>query len=452
MSFKSFNLSEKMVNSLTRQGFLSPSSIQTRVIPKALKGGNIVAQSETGSGKTHAFLIPIIENLKTDLSSLQAIIIAPTRELAKQIFSFIDSFKEDYPDLRVKLFTGGKETEKSFRQGMMIPHIIVGTPTRIKAILSDLSLIDLGQVNTLVLDEADMLMEMGYFVDIDAVYKKIKRPPQIMVFSATLEFNLRKRLEKYVGADFVVEMDDVKTAKSVTHYAIDIKHGDNLKAIQIFIETFNPYLLLIFASRREEVTIISQYLSSVGHENITLHGDMSVRERKSAYKLIASNKCRIIVASDLVARGLDVKDVTEVLNFNLPKDPNYYFHRAGRTGRFGAEGRCYTFYNADSSNRIEQLIEQGASFSYLELKNDTIIETNSLARRKTNKKKIDQELERQIKYATSKAKTSIVKPGYKKKVREAVAQVKRKHRREIIRKDIRRQRVERYKKEGSKNE
>ncbi|MDY0345156.1 MAG: DEAD/DEAH box helicase [Bacilli bacterium] len=452
MSFKSFNLSDQMITSLTHQGYLSPSSIQTRVIPKALKGGNIVAQSETGSGKTHAFLIPIIENLSLNEDKLQAIIIAPTRELAKQTYSFIEAFQKDYANLHVRLFTAGKETDRTFREGMRTPHIIIGTPTRIRTMLEEKALIDLNFVKTIVLDEADMLMEMGYFSDIDVLYRKLKLTPQIMVFSATIEFNLRKRLEKYVGADFVVEMDDVKTAKSVTHYAIDVKHGDHLQAIKVFIKTYNPYLLIIFASRKEQVSIISSFLVGNGYDNIMLHGDMSARERKTAYKMIEANKKRIIVASDLAARGLDIKDVSEVLNYDLPKDLTYYFHRAGRTGRFGAKGKCYSFYNVDSSSRIEKLIEQGASFSYLELKNDTIISTDKLARRKQNKKRIDVELERQIKHATSKAKSDVVKPGYKKKVRDAVAKVKRKHHREIIRKDIRRQRVERYRKEGNKND
>ncbi len=452
MSFKSFNLSNKMVDCLALQGYITPSSIQTRVIPKALKGGNVVAQSETGSGKTHAFLIPIIDKLNFDSNELQAIIITPTRELARQIQNFIESFIKNYDTLRVRLFTGGKEPERTFRDGMLIPHIIVGTPTRIKDLLADAGLIDLNHVRTIVFDEADMLMEMGYFSDIDALYRKLKNPPQVMVFSATMEFNLRKRLEKYVGADFVVEMDDIKTAKTVKHYALDIKHGDNRHAINVFLETFRPYLLIIFASRKEEVTMLSSYLKEQGHDNIMLHGDMSARERKNAYKLIETNKHNIIVASDLASRGLDIKNVTEVLNFDLPKDLNYYFHRAGRTGRYGATGSCYTFYNVETSSRIEQLIALGVSFSYLELKDDKILSSDTLARRKVIKRKVDPELERQIKLASSKAKSDVIKPGYKKKVRDAVAKVKRKHKREIIRKDIRRQRVERYKKEGGKNE
>lgn len=452
MSFKSFNLSDLMIKSLARQGYLSPSSIQTRVIPKALKGGNIVAQSETGSGKTHAFIIPIIENLQLDSDRLQALIITPTRELAQQIYAFLEAFKGDYPKLHARLFTAGKETERTFRQGMRVPHVIIGTPTRIKTMLEAKSLIGLGSVKTLVLDEADMLMEMGYFADIDIIYRLLKAPPQMMVFSATIEFNLRKNLEKYVGADFVIEMDDVKTAKTVGHHAIDVKHGDRLHAIEIFIKTLNPYLLIIFASRKEQVATISSYLKSAGHDNIMLHGDMSARERKSAYKLIGANKHRLIVASDLAARGLDIKDVSEVLNFDLPKDLTYYFHRAGRTGRFGASGQCYSFYNSDTVTQLEKLIESGVSFSFHELRDDTIISTDKIARRKTRKKKVDPDLERQIKHAAAKVKTDVVKPGYKKKVRDAVAKVKRKHKREIIRKDIRRQRVARYRKEGSKNE
>lgn len=452
MSFKSINLSEQMIISLSKQGYLSPSSIQSRVIPKALKGENIVAQSETGSGKTHAFLIPIIEKLNLEGAYVQAIIITPTRELAKQIYTFTEGFREAYPNLRTRLFTGGVELNKTFREGMLVPHIVIGTPTRVKAILAETSLLDVSHVQTIVLDEADMLMEMGYFTDIDVIFKKLNHNPQVMVFSATLEFNLRLKLEKYVGADFVIEMEDIKTAKTVVHHAIDIKHGDPLLAIEVFIKTYNPYLLIIFASRKEEVSSISAYLKSRNYDNIMLHGDMSVRERKNAYKLIDANKHRIIVASDLASRGLDIKDVSEVLNYDLPKDLTYYFHRAGRTGRFGAEGNCYTFYNVESSPRLQELIAQGVVFIYHEMKNEMITTSDTLSRRKTFKRKVDVDLQRQIKMATVKTKTNVVKPGYKRKVREAVAKVKRKHKREIIRKDIRRQRVERYRKEGKGNE
>ncbi|MFA6645223.1 MAG: DEAD/DEAH box helicase, partial [Bacilli bacterium] len=173
-----------MIDCLARQGYLSPSSIQTRVIPKALRGGNIVAQSETGSGKTHAFLIPIIENLQLDKNLTQAIIIAPTRELAKQIYSFAEPFKKDYPRLHLRLFVAGQEKERTFREGMLVPHIIIGTPTRLKAMLIDKTSLDISNVKTLVLDEADMLMEMGYFAEIDIFYRALKMTPQVLVFSA----------------------------------------------------------------------------------------------------------------------------------------------------------------------------------------------------------------------------------------------------------------------------
>jgi len=450
VSFKSFDLSEKMVSSLARQGYLSPSSIQEKVIPKALRGANIVAQSETGSGKTHAFLIPIIEKADTASPFLQALIIAPTRELAHQTYQFVDAFKKDYPELRVRLFTGGAEKERTFHQGMLIPHIIVGTPTRCKDILSSTDLINLSHVQTMVLDEADMLMDMGYFSDIDALFTALGHKLQIMVFSATIEVGLRKVLEKYVGADFTIEMDDVRTAKAVAHHLIDVKHGDRLEALETFIQVYNPYLLIVFASRKEEVVKIGSFLIGKGHDIIMLHGDMLARERKSAQKRIVGNKCRIIVASDLASRGLDIKDVSEVVNFDLPRDLTYYFHRAGRTGRFGSKGNCYTFYNADSIKQVEKIIEQGISFSFWEMKDGAIYPGKGIVRRHEFKKKRDLELERQIKFATSKTQSNIVKPGYKKKVREAVAKVKSKHRRELIRKDIRRQRVERYKTDGKK--
>ena len=180
-------------------------------------------------------------------------------------------------------------------------------------------------------------------------------------------------------------------------------------------------------------------------------GDLSDRERKAAMKRINNDEFQIVVASDLISRGMDFKNVSEVLSLNLPSDLTYYFHRAGRTGRFNQVGNSYVFYNADDTKKIEQLISQGLSFSYYSLKNNELSEGKELHKTFKYKKKLDDELIKNIKKAKYENKSKKVKPGYKRKVRLAIDKVKRKHKRELIRKDIRRQRVERYRENARKN-
>lgn len=419
MSFKRFNLSNEMIKSLERQAYFSPSPIQERVIPQALKGTNLVAQSETGSGKTHSFLIPLLEKINYENTNLQALIISPTRELARQTFNFLNEFNEEFPLLKTKLFISGEERHRTFKKSSQVPHVIIATPNRLKTMLVDEHLLSLQDVNMFILDEADMLMEFGYFKEIDTIFQLFKKTPQVMVFSATFEEHLKSHLEKYVGANFSIEINEQKTAALVTHYAIDIKHQDPLRMILTFIKTYRPYLLIIFASLKEEVDVISNFLNEHQHRHIKIHGDLSARQRRSAYRQIVIDQYPIIVASDLAARGLDIDNISEVLNYNLPNDLMYYFHRAGRTGRFFKEGKCYTFYNVESLKQIEQLQRQKVDFTFLEVKNNEFISEEISDIRSSPRAKEDLQLTKKVKKAIVEAKPKKVRPNYKKKIQLA---------------------------------
>ncbi len=448
MSFKAINLSPKMISSLNRQGYFSPSPIQLRVIPKALKGETLMVQSATGTGKTHAYLIPIIEGIDLKNQIVQAIIIAPTRELASQIYDFAYRFTSEFRNLKIRLLTSGREKKESTQGLGVAPHIIVSTPGRLLDVLNENTL-SLRDVKTLVLDEADMLLKEGYFSEIIEVNSRLNKEPQYLVFSATLEHNLKVELEKFVGANLPIVNEDVLTSKNVTHYLIDIKHGDKLLALEDFISNVNPYLLLIFASKKETANEIYSFLKARKYKAGLLTGDLSSRERKNVMKDLKNENIYILVCSDMAARGLDIEDVSEVLNVDLPNNLEFYFHRAGRTGRFDKMGNCYTFYNNESVDKPLALISQGVEFKYLQLKNHELVEAKSIEKKHPTKSRLDPELSKEIKKikAMSNTKNKKVKPGYKKKQKEEIAKAKQKHRREIIKKDIKRQRVERYKKE-----
>lgn len=447
MSFKAINLSNKMISSLQRQGFYEPSEIQIRSIPKALKGETLMVQSATGTGKTLAFLIPIIENIDFRNQSIQAIIIVPTRELAQQVYDFAIPFTKEFSDLKIKLFKSGIEKEESSKGLSILPHIAIGTPGRLADIL--VNSVSLKTVNTIVLDEADMLLREGFFGEIDKIVEKTNKP-RFLVYSATLESNLSHELERYIGPNMPVINEETMTSSNVTHYLVDIRHNDVISSLINTIEIIKPYLLLVFASKKETANEIYSSLRAKKYKAALLTGDLSARERKSVIRQVKNDDVYILVCSDMAARGLDIPDVSDVINVDLPNNLEFYYHRAGRTGRFNKKGNCYTFYNNDKVAKPLALIQNGIKFKYLVLKENEFLEGHPIQKTHQTRRKVDEELQNEIRKIKAKTSTKNkkVKPGYKKKTKQAIEKAKQKHRREIIRKDIRRQRVERYKKEN----
>ena len=449
MKFSAFNINRDLIKNLEQNGYVETTPIQQVVIPKALKGENIIAKSETGSGKTHAFLIPIIENC-VESNLLQAIILAPSRELARQTYKFANQIISDmsYKKITVKLFISGEDSNKdlkSFKNGC---NILIATPGKLRSLIEE-SDFDMSMVKTLVLDEADMLLDSGFFDTIDAIFKKCDKNLQVEVFSATISEGLEVFLKKYISPDYVVtSTNNELTSKTVKHYFINTKHKDINELLLLFIDQFNPYLLLIFANSKKKTRDIYNFLSSKRIKCGILSGELESRERKSMLRRINNDEFRVVVCSDLVSRGLDIQNVSDVLSVDLPNNLEYYYHRAGRTGRNFKTGNSYVFYDHDTFDLPLKLINDGLEVNFLKVENNSFVPMASPIKEKKRSKKMPTELDIAIKKAKITTMTKKVKPGYKKKVKTAIEKVKRKHRREIIRKDIRRQREERYIKES----
>ena len=449
MKFSAFNINKDLIKILEQNGYVETTPIQQVVIPKALKGENIIAKSKTGSGKTHAFLIPIIENC-VESNLLQAIILAPSRELARQTYKFANQIISDmsYKKITVKLFISGEDSNKdlkSFKNGC---NILIATPGKLRSLIEE-SDFDMSMVKTLVLDEADMLLDSGFFDTIDAIFKKCDKNLQVEVFSATISEGLEVFLKKYISPDYVVtSTNNELTSKTVKHYFINTKHKDINELLLLFIDQFNPYLLLIFANSKKKTRDIYNFLSSKKIKCGILSGELEARERKSMLRRINNDEFRVVVCSDLVSRGLDIQNVSDVLSVDLPNNLEYYYHRAGRTGRNFKTGNSYVFYDHDTFDLPLKLINDGLEVNFLKVENNSFVPMASPIKEKKRSKKMPTELDIAIKKAKITTMTKKVKPGYKKKVKTAIEKVKRKHRREIIRKDIRRQREERYIKES----
>lgn len=445
-SFRNYALSETMIHALNELGYITPTPIQEVVIPSALRGESLLATSETGSGKTHSFLIPILDKIDINENEVQAIIFAPTRELAHQTYSFLKEFLPYYDNLRIRLLASGEEKSRSLNKNNINPHIVIATPKRLHDLSFTENAINVMKARYIVLDEADMLTEFGFLSLIDDFIIRLNNPT-ILVFSATIADNFIAFLDRYIKPDnrFLLSQKK-KNPHRINHYAVDIKHQKEIDALISLIKIINPYLCLVFASTKAKVDEIYQELIARNYKVGVLHGDLSTRERKNNMKRILQNEFSIVICSDMASRGLDLEGVSDIINIDLPKDMSFYFHRAGRTGRYNKDGNCYTFYTQDQLERVDRLLASGVELQYFSLKNDILKKEKSTRSKK--KKTPNVELEKEIRLAVAKTRSKKVKPGYKKKVKSAIEKAKRRHKRKVIQEDIRKQRVTRYKEEA----
>lgn len=420
------------------KNFKELTQIQNEVIPLVLKNENVIALSSTGSGKTHAFLLPLMEKIDFSSNKLQAIIISPTRELATQIYNMANEFVMFNKDINIKLLVGGIERKKDSNSSS---QIIIGTPGRIKDYCVTNAKVNINTVKTIVLDEIDMIFELNFMEDIDNVVSRIKNV-QILAFSATLSKEMKPFIKKYLTEAKTVQINE-KTSSNVSFKSLDVKHKEKEDVILELTKCINPYVCLIFASKKTDVVKIYNKLNGAGISVGMLHGDLESRERKQIYKRILNEEFTYVVCSDIASRGLDINSVTHIINVDFPKEKEYFFHRAGRTGRMYQTGVCYILYNEKEKKNIKDLKENsGLVIEEVVIKNNTIMPFKKREKKLT---KNEENLNNEIKKVVSKTKSKEVKPNYKKKVKEAVAKVKSKHKRQIIKEDIKKRQQERAK-------
>lgn len=441
-TFKEYSFHPRNTGFIEFNGFEKPTPIQRKVIPMALKGKDIIGISSTGTGKTHAFLIPILEKLDPSKDAIQAVITAPTRELATQIFQRLQPITTIDAQIRIKLVTGGIDKQKMMDSLKQQPHIVVGTPGRIKDLFVDESVLRVDTADILVVDEADMTMEFGFLEEVDAIAGRMKDHLQMMVFSATLPEQLRPFIKKYLKHPQHIVIEEAhELSPNIEHVIVPCKHLSYQNALVNMIDGIRPYVCLIFANSRNEATEAAKVLREKGLAVVELHGGLEPRQRKIALKQIQQNAFTYIVASDIAARGIDIDAVTHVVSLGLPSHLEYYVHRAGRTGRAGREGTCYLLYQNKDETNIHVLRKQGINFSHRTYKDGEWRELKPLEGKKISKN--DQE-ERDLAKALTR-KNEKVKPGYKKKKNAEIQRIKRKKKREMIQAEIKTQIKERAK-------
>lgn len=441
LSMNNLNLKSETLKFIELNGFKSLTKVQDATIKIANKGKDVIVLSKTGTGKTHAFLIPIMEKINPAIDETQVIISSPTRELAFQIYQNALIMKEIYPDLRIKLLSGGLDTRRMKDGLKKAPQIVIGTPGRIKALFSDSTLrVDL--VKMFVVDEADMTIEYGFLDDVDAVFSKMFNP-QVMCFSATLPEGLKPFIKKYLNHPQLIEIkDDEKVDPNIEHILINCKHKSYGEALLDILGGFNPYVCLIFANTREECDEVYALFKRNKIKAVLLHGGLDSRQRQRAIKEISSKEVTYVIASDIASRGLDIDAITHVVSLGFPKELSFYIHRSGRTGRNGRHGICYALYQKQDEAAINTLIKQGIKFTPKQYKNGEWRDLKSFDfKRVSYSEKREKEIAKMLKKKNEK-----VKPNYKKKKTQKIEDIKRKERREYIRKKIQEEKKARYKK------
>ncbi len=442
MSYSDYNFKEKTKKFIENIGFVEPTPIQKAVIPMALKGKSIVGISDTGTGKTHAFLIPLMEMINSTINEVQAVITAPTRELAQQIYNRAKEMSETDSDLRVRLITGGINRDKMVESIKKQPHIVIGTPGRIKDLFLNQEVLRLDTAKTLIIDEADMTLEYGFLDDVDAFAGRMKEDLQMMVFSATIPQALRPFLKKYMQAPQTIKIEgEFHNSPKIEHVLIPCKHHDYGERLLDILPGFQPYICLIFANTREEAKKTASLLRKNGYDLVEIHGGLEARERKQAMRRLQNLECPYVVATDIAARGLDIEGVSHVISLGFPSELDFYKHRSGRTGRNGNSGVCFALYKDDDEKSINHLKEQGIVFEHRNFRNGQWTNLKPFGQKRISKNDLhEKELAKRLT-----KKDQRVKPGYKKKRAAAIEKIKRKERREMIAGKIKEQRIERYK-------
>lgn len=428
MKFKEYNFKSYIQDALERLSFDEPTLVQEKVIPEALKKNSLVVESATGSGKTHAFLLPIFQNLDENNKNVQAVILSPTRELAAQLFNVAKEIVEG-TEVDVRLFIGGQNRENEIKRlSSSQPQVVIGTLGRISDLAIKANVLKIYQANTLVVDEADMVFDEKDLVEVDKVISLIQDEPQFLVFSATMPKSLRIFVNKYLsGVDEIIIEEKSLTKDAIEHVMIPCKARAKEEVLLELLETITPYMAIIFANTKEKVDHLSSFLASNNYKVAKIHGDLDERERKQILKRIHDLKYQYIVASDIAARGIDIEGISDVINFDLPKDTEFYIHRSGRTARYEATGRVFSLYTYDTENYVDELKKKGLNPIFMKIVDHELVQTKLPKSRNLT---VVQEAEAALhqKYKLPKK----VKPGYKKKRMEKINKELRKVKRSRV--------------------
>lgn len=355
MKFNELNLSAELLAEVDKAGFVEASPIQEQTIPLALEGKDVIGQAQTGTGKTAAFGLPTLEKIRTEDQTIQALVIAPTRELAVQSQEELFRFGRS-KGVKVRSVYGGSSIEKQIKALKSGAHIVVGTPGRLLDLIKRKAL-KLHDIETLILDEADEMLNMGFLEDIESIISRVPENRQTLLFSATMPEAIKR-----IGVQFMKDPEHVKiaakelTTELVDQYYIRVKEQEKFDTMTRLMDVEQPELAIVFGRTKRRVDELTRGLKIRGFRAEGIHGDLDQNKRLRVLRDFKNGNLDVLVATDVAARGLDISGVTHVYNYDIPQDPESYVHRIGRTGRAGKSGQSITFVAPNEMGYL-QIIE-----------------------------------------------------------------------------------------------
>ena len=355
-SFTELPLSPQLLATLDQLEYRSMTPIQAASLPLALAGHDLIAQAKTGSGKTAAFALPLLTNLNPRRFAVQAMVLCPTRELADQVTQEIRRLARGMDNIKILTLCGGstlRPQRDSLEHGA---HIVVGTPGRLMDHLERGSL-KLDALNTLVLDEADRMLDMGFYDDIVTVARQCPTGRQTLLFSATYPEGIAQLARQFMRTPQEIKLLEQHTENKIRQRFYEIKHDERLQAVAILLKHYRPVSTLAFCNTRQQCRDLHEMLKAQGFHALTLHGDLEQRERDQVLIQFANRSCSVLVATDVAARGLDIAQLEAVINVDVTPDPEIYIHRIGRTGRADQDGWAFSLCSPADRRRLAAIVQ-----------------------------------------------------------------------------------------------
>jgi len=367
-SFKTLSLSPETLSNLDQLGYTEMTAIQAASLPLALAGQDLIAQASTGSGKTAAFGLPLVEKLTANFHAVQGLVMCPTRELADQVTTEIRRLARATANIKVVTLCGGvalRGQEQSLQHGA---HVVVGTPGRILDHLTRGNL-RLDSVKTLVLDEADRMLDMGFFDDMKQLIQQCSPKRQTLLFSATYPEGIAKIASQFMREPQTVKVQTVHQPDKIRQVFYEVREDERLHAVSLLLNHFRPESTLAFCNTKQQCRELLAVLQAQGFDALALYGELDQRERDQVLVQFANRSCSVLVATDVAARGLDISQLNAVINVDVTPDAEIHIHRIGRTGRADAQGLALTLASLDEMGavgRIEVLQSQTSQWASLD--------------------------------------------------------------------------------------
>ena len=354
--FSSLPVDAAILQAVEQMGFQQMTEVQSKAIPPMLKGRDVIAKAPTGTGKTCAFGIPLIQRVDTDSSDVQAIILAPTRELATQICDDLRQLTQFLPQLRTVVVYGGQSMEKQKQQLKKGAQILVATPGRLLDLMQH-RLVVLSKVNMAVLDEADKMLDMGFYKDVRKILDSLKGLKQMCMFSATISREVMDIGWLYQRDPEEITVLPVQDSEpKIDQYSIQCIGREKIEIILRLMKQFEVSRAIVFCNTKYTTGMVAEQLHAQGLNTACLHGDMRQSERNKIMEQYKAGEIDILVATDVAARGIDVSDIQVVFNYDIPQENDAYLHRIGRTGRAKKEGISFVLHSKDEQKRLDNII------------------------------------------------------------------------------------------------